>query len=329
MRPTVASLAAVLVVALAGCGGDGAEPDAPEGAGPPRELTLVLDFQPNAVHSGIYVAQRRGLLGRAGVALEVRVPGASTDAPRLLRSGRAELAILDIHDLAIARERGYDLVGVGAIVQRPLAAVIAADRAEVREPGDLLGGRIGVSGLPSDEAVLESILGSSLDGPRAPEVVTIGFDAVPTLSAGRVDAATAFWNAEGVALRELGVPTREFRLEDFGAPRYPELVVVAAREGLAANRGQIERTLAALREGYALTAVDPGAALEDLLAAVPELDRGTQRRQLEALEGAFDPPLELDPEVLVEWARWHAEHGIVEEEPSIEEAFDLEAAAPG
>ena len=52
-----ALLAAVLLLAgVAGCGGDGAEPGAPEGA------TLVLDFTPNAVHSGIYAARRRGLL---------------------------------------------------------------------------------------------------------------------------------------------------------------------------------------------------------------------------------------------------------------------------
>ena len=35
------------------------------------------------------------------------------------------MAILDIHDLGLAREQGRDLVGVMAFVQRPLAAVLA------------------------------------------------------------------------------------------------------------------------------------------------------------------------------------------------------------
>ena len=48
MRRAVALLAAVsLLAGAAGCGGDGAEPGAPRGA------ALVLDFTPNAVHSGI------------------------------------------------------------------------------------------------------------------------------------------------------------------------------------------------------------------------------------------------------------------------------------
>src|ERR671923_1653298 len=118
MKRVAALLAATLASAgLAACGG-GAEP------GASSEATLVLDFQPNAVHAGIYAALRRGYYRDAGVDLRVQQPSASTDAPKLLIAGRAQFAILDIHDLAITRERGLKIVGVMPIVQRPLAAVI-------------------------------------------------------------------------------------------------------------------------------------------------------------------------------------------------------------
>ncbi len=95
MSRIAASLAAVLAaLALAGCG-DGAEPDAPSGGAP---ATLILDFQPNAVHAGIYAALAHGELERRGIDLSVQVPGASTDAPKLLRAGRADIAVMDIHD---------------------------------------------------------------------------------------------------------------------------------------------------------------------------------------------------------------------------------------
>ena len=126
MKRVAALLATALVVtSLVACGG-GAEPGAPERA------TLVLDFQPNAVHTGIYTALQEGLYHRAGIDLNVQQPSASTDAPKLLEAGRAQFAILDIHDLAIARERGFDLVGVMPIVQRPLASVIAGDPSAVQ-----------------------------------------------------------------------------------------------------------------------------------------------------------------------------------------------------
>ena len=152
MKRVVALLATVLgAAALVACG-SGAEPGAPERA------TLVLDFQPNAAHAGIYAALVDGFYEDAGVELTIQQPLASTDAPKLLEAGKAQFAILDIHDLAIASERGFDLVGVMPIVQRPLASVIAGDREAVRRPRDLEGRTVGVTGLPSDDAVLDSVV---------------------------------------------------------------------------------------------------------------------------------------------------------------------------
>jgi putative hydroxymethylpyrimidine transport system substrate-binding protein len=320
MRIAAALLAAVLAVAVGGCGGDdGAEP------GAPTEATLVLDFTPNAVHAGIYTALRRGFYEDEGVELEVIEPGASTDAPKLLQSGRADLAILDIHDLALARERGFDVVGVAAIVQRPLAAVIARDRGAVADPSDLAGGEVGVTGLPSDDAVLDSVLETAGADPASVRRITIGFEAVKALAAERLDAATAFWNAEGVALRRLGVPTREFRVDDFGAPRYPELVLTTSAELLESDPDAVRAVAEATERGYAETIADPDASLDDLLASADGLEAAEQRAQLDSLiqADAFAPPGRLKARALRQWAAWDAEHGIVAEPPAVDEAFDL------
>src|SRR4051812_7761686 len=208
MKRVAALLATALAATtLVACGG-GAEP------GAPKRATLVLDFAPNAVHAGIYAALQEGFYREAGVDLDVQEPSASTDAPKLLEAGRAQFAILDIHDLAIARERGLDLVGVMPIVTRPLAAVIARDRSEVRSPRDLDGKTVGVTGLPSDDAVLDSVLAAGGADPSSVDRVTIGFQAISALASGKVDAATGFWNAEGVTLTRMGVPIREFRVDD-------------------------------------------------------------------------------------------------------------------
>lgn len=306
MRSLAALLAAVLVgAALTGCDDDGAEP------GASREATLVLDFQPNAVHTGIYTALHRGYFEDEGIDLTVREPSASTDAPKLLEAGRADLAVMDINDFGIALEQGLELRPVAAVVQRPLAAVIAGDREQVVRPRDLEGGTVGVTGLPSDDAVLDAVLEADGADPASVERVTIGFDSVAALSAGRVDAATAFWNAEGVALRRLGVPTREFRVDDYGAREYPELLVVRPA-------GQADRAtgfLSAITRAYREMSRDPDSALEDLLAEVPALDAAEQRAQFEALRSAraFGTGLG-DPIGIANWARFAAAHGIVDPE---------------
>jgi len=53
---------------------------------PGKEATLLLDFTPNAVHAGVYMAVDRGFDDAEGVSLTVRKPGASTDALKLLLS---------------------------------------------------------------------------------------------------------------------------------------------------------------------------------------------------------------------------------------------------
>ncbi|HEX3173652.1 MAG TPA: ABC transporter substrate-binding protein [Solirubrobacterales bacterium] len=317
MKRVAALLAAALLASgAAGCGGSGAEPGAPDGA------TLVLDFVPNAVHSGIYAAQRQGFYGDAGVDLTVRQPGESTDAPKLLQAGRTDFAILDIHDLGIAREQGLDLVGLMPIVQRPLAAVIAAGEGPVRRPRDLEGHNVGVTGLPSDEAVVDSEVSADGGDPAEVDRVTIGFNAVSSLAAGRVDAATGFWNAEGVTLERQGVPVRIFKINRYGAPPYPELVLTTSRETLEREPDLVDTVVAATTRGYRLAADHPARALDDLLASVPSLDRAEQAAQLRALLPDLHPA-PFDPVVLREWAAWDLQHGLLEKQLAVRGAFRL------
>jgi putative hydroxymethylpyrimidine transport system substrate-binding protein len=314
MRRVVALLAAVVASAsLGACGDDGAEPGALQGA------TLVLDFQPNAVHAGIYAALAEGFYADRGIDLTVRAPSASTDAPKLLLANRAQFAILDIHDLGIAWERGIKLVAAAPIVQRPLASVIAADRTQVRRPADLEGRTVGVTGLPSDDAVLDSVLEADGASPDSVRRVTIGFQAVSALAARKVAAATGFWNAEGVTLERQGVPIRIFRVDDYGAPRYPELLLVTTGKRLSLDPPLVRRMAEATEQGYRWVERHPDEALDDLLAENEGLDRDEQAAELEALmrARAFDPVGGLKRARLAQWARWDVAHGILARRPHL------------
>ena len=307
MRRVAALLAAALLVVLTGCGGGGAEPGAPRGA------TLVLDFQPNAVHSGIYAAQANGDFEDEGIDLHIQEPSSTADSAKLLEAGRANFAVMDINDFGIARERGLDLVAIAAIVQRPLASVIARDPGEIRAPADLAGKTIGVTGVPSDDAVLDTVLRSGGVDPSSVHRVTIGFNAVADLAAGKVDAATGFWNAEGVELQQRGIPIREFRVDDFGAPRYPELVVATT----PTNCGEVPSLLTGLRRGYGFLGERPDQALDDLLNQVSGLDRASEEAQFEALTSAdaFGGPAgetsTLNPIHGRAWLSWASRHGVI------------------
>ncbi len=321
MRPCFALLLAVLV---AGCGSITGQDR------PGAEATLLLDFTPNAVHAGLYMATERAYDEAEGVDLTIRKPGASTDALKLLQAGKADMAILDIHDLGLAREQGRDIVGVMAFVQRPLAALLA--QPAIRSPKDLEGRRAGVSGLPSDEAVLRSIVAGDGGDPDRVRATTIGFEAVKALLAGRVAAATAFWNVEGVALREQRPEIREFRVDDYGAPAYPELVLCVTRETLQDHAPVVRATIRALQRGYGETQRDPESAVAAMVAAEPGLDQAALTAQLDAVDEAFSAGArafgQLRPDVLRAWARWDRRFGILDRPLDVGRAFDTTLVGP-
>jgi ABC-type nitrate/sulfonate/bicarbonate transport system substrate-binding protein len=313
---------------LSGCGGS-SDPARTS----PSSATLVLDFTPNPVHVGIYTALARHFDTASGVRLHVIAPSASTDSIRLLETGRVNFAILDIHDLAIARERGEDVVGILPIVERPLASVIAEPA--ITSPRQLMGKTIGISGAPSDTAVLNSIVAGSGGQPKALKTITIGFNAVSDLLAGKVAAATAFWNDEGVTLNRQRPGFHVFRVENYGAPSYPELMVCATAKRLKADPGLARSVVGALVRGYDLALAHPAAGQHALESQVPGLSHSLDTAELAELGAAFRGPEGhfgvLDPAVLRRWAAWEARFGIVRTPAVVAHTFDRAFAptAPG
>jgi putative hydroxymethylpyrimidine transport system substrate-binding protein len=292
---------------------------------PNADATLVLDGRPAAVDAGIYLALERDFDGAEGVGLRVRAPASPAAPLESLLDGRARFAVLDIHDLARARERGRDVVGVMALVQRPLAAVLAGPG--IRRPRDLEGRRVGVSGRRADAAVLDAIVRHDGGDPRRVRRVTLEGGPVAAVRSGRVAAATGTWSADGVALRARLPGAHVFRADDEGAPGYPELVLAVTRETLDDHRPIVRATVAALRRGYEEALVDPESAVGALVDRVPGLDRTATEDEFDAVSPAFLEGVtrfgDLAPARLRAWARWEADEGITKRPPDVGRAFAL------
>jgi putative hydroxymethylpyrimidine transport system substrate-binding protein len=210
------------------------------------------------------------------------------------------------------------------IVNRPLASVIARADRGIARPRDLEGRTVGVTGLPSDDAVLDSELEADGGDPSLVDRVTIGFNAVASLASGRIDAATGFWNAEAVVLRRLGIPVRVFRVDSYGAPRYPELVLCTARRTLSEDASLVRAVVRGTAEGYRFASAHQGGALDDLQRGAPDLDAAEQRDQMRALGDAI-APAPLDRDLLRRWVEWDRGHGILREPIDVGAAFHLRA----
>ncbi|HEY6761830.1 MAG TPA: ABC transporter substrate-binding protein [Baekduia sp.] len=311
------ALLAVLGLALlaAGCGSD----DASSGSSGRQTVQIALDFTPNAVHAPLYAAVRTGADARHHVRLVIRQPGSGPDALKLVAAGKLDLGVLDIHDLAIAQQQGIDVVGVAELVRKPLAALVT--RPDIARPRDLQGKDVGVSGLPSDPAFLNAMIAHDGGSLKRVHQITIGFNAVTAILAKKVEGAPVFWNAEGVALKERGVPIHEFRVEDYGAPAYPEVVLVTARKTLERDPAKIKDALLAIRDGVAAVERDPAAATKQIAQAAQTDDTKLIGAQLKAVEPIFSRTLKLDRPVLQQWATFDAKLGIVKSRPDLSRTF--------
>jgi putative hydroxymethylpyrimidine transport system substrate-binding protein len=126
-------------------------------------------------------------------------------------------------------------------------------------------------------------------------------------------------------LRRRKVPIREFRVDDYGAPRYPEVVLFTTRDLLDRRRTAVKAVVDAVRDGVRDVLRDPGPAVRDI-ARAGNSDEGLVRAQLRAVSPAFSPPLVLRRSRLEGWAEWDARFGILGRKPDVDRAFDFSLA---
>ena len=188
--------------------------------------------------------------------MKIEAPPDPSAPLKLLRAGRADVAISYEPELMLARDAGAtDLVSVGALVQAPLTTLMALGSTKIASPGDLAGKRVGTSGIPYQSAYLKTILSKARVDPATVKETNVGFNLVPAMLTKKVDATLgAFWNYEGVDLQQRGKKPTILRMERLGVPTYDELVLVANKTRLrrdAAYRSEVKRFVGAFLAGTA------------------------------------------------------------------------------
>jgi putative hydroxymethylpyrimidine transport system substrate-binding protein len=257
------------------------EPPLPAPLRRATKATLILDFTPNAVHAGIYRALAAGYYRRENIDLDVVQPSETVETLKLIDAGKAQLGLADGSDVAGLIAHGGDAQAVMAIVQRPLGGLIALASEHLRSPAALEGRTVGITGVPSDTAVLDTEVRHAGGDPRKVHVVTIGFNGAQALVAGRIAAFTGFIPDDGVQLKVSGHPITAFGLADNGGPAYPGLVAFTTRHEIAADPALVRDFVAATARGYEDTLRSPARSLADLERLSPGLPPRLTRASLQ------------------------------------------------
>src|SRR5262249_51555776 len=143
-------------------------------------------------------------------------------------------------------------VAVAAVIPQPLNSFMTIEP-ELTSLRALKGRTIGITGVPSDYATLDTALASVGLSRNDVKVVSVGYSLLPALLAHRVDAVLgAYRNVEGIQLQLRGLRPTIIPVDRAGVPTYDELVLVANRTRLQTDpvyRSEVRRFVAAFLAG--------------------------------------------------------------------------------
>jgi putative hydroxymethylpyrimidine transport system substrate-binding protein len=324
-RILAACLSLLALTTVAACGAKKDTTKAPR----TEPLDLVLDFFPNADHAGIYAAIASGEFRRQGLDVRPRTPSDPSEPLKLVAAGRAPLAISYEPELLLARDRGLPLISVGAIVQKPLTSVIAVGSKKIGSVAALANKHVGTAGIPYQSAYLKTILQHANVDPNAVGETNVGFNLVPAMLSGKVDATLGgFWNYEGIQLTQQRRTPTVIPVDRAGVPTYDELVVVTTRDQARRHGDRIRRFMRGLAAGYDAARRNPQAAVKALVAASKDLDPKLQLASVRATPffpaNAKQPFGYQDPRAWTAYGDWMLRNQLVKRPPNASAALTNE-----
>jgi putative hydroxymethylpyrimidine transport system substrate-binding protein len=264
------------------------------------------------------VAEKNGYFRDAGLDVSIQTPSDPAAPIKEVAAGRADLAISYEPEVVLARDKGLDVVAVGAIVNRPLTSMIWLKDSGIGGIADLRGKTVATAGIPYQEAYLKTILARANLSPDDVKVVNVGLGLLPAIVGGKAQAILGgFSNVEGIDLRLRGKAPVVTPVDQLGVPTYDELVLVAQGQRLAEDPQAIRLFIGALARGTAAAEEDPALATKAVLDANKSLDPKVTSAEITATLPLLEPTEKgrpfgyMDPGKWQDFIGWMRDNGLI------------------
>jgi putative hydroxymethylpyrimidine transport system substrate-binding protein len=254
----------------------------------PTQVTLMLDWFPNADHVPLYAAQQKGIFKQHGLDVELLAPADPNDPLKLVAAGKYPFAVNYQPSVTIARSQGLPVKAIGVLVEHPLNTISFLKESGIKTPSDLKGKTIGYAVGPLDVVLFETIARNAGLQKEDYELINIGFNITPSLLSGKIDAVIgAYWNYEINELALEGKDAGYFPLEKHGVPDFYELVFISNDPFLKQHPETAKRLMAAMRQAIQFTKDHPDDALAAYFKANPDVRKELDEKAFRATLPVF------------------------------------------
>ena len=232
-----------------------------------REVNVVLDWYPNAIHTFLYTAIERGYFAEEGLDVKIHFPANDNDALALVAAGKAEIGMYYQQDViqAVANQ-GTGIKSIGAIVQSPLNVILSLKDKNITKPEDLVGKTIGYGGTVLSEALVKCMMENVGADASDVNMINVGFELMSSITTGNVDATIGcLVNHEVPQLEEEGFDVNYFSVSGYGIPNYYEEVFLTNDDLLENEPEVVAGFLRAAKKGFDDFKADPDGCLAILM----------------------------------------------------------------
>ena len=335
MKKRIFAVFAAFALLLSGCAGSqtAAGDTQADGAGEDelRELTVVLDWYPNALHAFLYQAEQAGYFAEEGLTVNIQPPAGVNDAMSMVAAGKADIGLYYQQDVIQARvEQGVPVKSIAAVVQAPLNIILSLKEKDITEPADLAGKTVGYAGTELSEALVHSIMQKSGQDPNSVELIDVGFDLMSSMVTGNVDATIGcLVNHEVPQMEKEGFEVNYFFPDDFGVPQYYEGIFLANDDMIENEPEVLAGFLRGCQKGFEDFKNDTDAVLQVLLdnqdesnfPLDPDVEKQSCQTLLPLMETADAPFLSQSESCWQENIDWMYDEGLISTKPDVSEVM--------
>ena len=285
-----------------------------------EKLSLLLDWFVNPDHAAIIIAQQKGFFEKNNLLIEIIEPADPSMPPKLVAAKKADLAVDYQPQLQMQVAEGLPLVRIATLVNSPLNSLVVLQNSGINKIEELKGKKVGYSVSGFETALLDSMLKSVNLSAKDVELINVNSSLSASLMSKQVDAVIgAFRNFE---LNQLKLEKAEgiaFFPEDYGVPKYDELIVVANKENISVEK--YKNFVKSLQEATNYLKENPKESWEAFISYKPkELDNELNRLAwADTLPYLAPNPATFDKKVYEQMALFMKQNKLIETLPNLDE----------